>query len=219
MAITYEEALASVLPFVRTRDVREVPLPDAVGEVLARDVIADRNIPPFPRAAMDGFAVIWTGRETERPYRVAGSVNPGTVWGGDPAETDCVRIMTGAKVPASFDTVIQIEHAEVDREGTVRFHTPTRRGQNIAQEGEDILQGAVLIPSGTYLSAHHVATLSSVGRWEVPVYRRPTVAVLSTGDELVEPWEGAEGPMIRNSNAHFLLAALNGLGFRKVRYL
>jgi len=219
VAITYEEALASVLPFVRTQDVREVPLPDVAGEILAREVIADRNIPPFPRAAMDGFAVVWTGRETERPYRVVGSVNPGTVWSGDATEAGCVRIMTGAMVPAPFDTVIQVEHAQVDRGGSVRFQTPASRGQNIAREGEDVLRGAVLIPSGTFLSAHHVATLSSVGGWEVPVYRRPTVAVLSTGDELVEPWEGAEGPMIRNSNAHFLLAALNGLGFRKVRYL
>ena len=219
MAITFEEALATVLPLVRTRDVREVPLPDIVGEILAREVIADRNIPPFPRAAMDGFAVVWTGKETERPYRVVGSVNPGTVWSGNAADTDCVRIMTGAMVPAPFDTVIQVEHAQVDRGGSVRFQTPASRGQNIAREGEDVLRGAVLIPSGTVLSAHHVATLSSVGRWEVPVYRRPTVAVLSTGDELVEPWEEAKGPLIRNSNAHFLLAALNGLGFRKVRYL
>src|SRR4030067_1104020 len=93
------------------------------------------------------------------------------------------------------------------------------RAKNRAGEGEAALRGAVLIPSGTYLAAHHVATISSVGRWEVPVYERPTVAVLSTGDELVEPWEVASGPMIRNSNAHFLLAALNGLGFRQVRDL
>src|SRR4030067_542300 len=95
VAITYEEALASVFPFVPPQGVREVPLPDVAGEILARDVVADRNLPPFPRAAMDGFAVVWTGRETERPYRVAGSVNPGTVWGGDPAEAACGRSMTG----------------------------------------------------------------------------------------------------------------------------
>src|SRR3972149_5211725 len=163
MAITYEEALASVLPCVPTQDVREVPLPDVAGEILAREVIADRNIPPFPRAAMDGFAVVWTGKETERTYGVVGSVNPGTVWSGDATEAGCVRIMTGAMVPAPFDTVIQVEHAQVDRGGSVRFQTPASRGQNIAREGEDVLRGAVLIPSGTYLSAHHVATLSSVG--------------------------------------------------------
>src|SRR4030065_2966708 len=108
MAITFEEALASVLPLVRTRDVREVPLPDAVGEVLARGVIADRNIPPLPRAAMDGFAVVWTGKETERPYRVVGSVSPGTVWSGDATEAGCVRIMTGGVVPGACGTGDQV---------------------------------------------------------------------------------------------------------------
>src|SRR3989304_5371403 len=154
------------LPAVRVRGAREVPLPAVAGEILARDVVADRNIPPFPRAAMDGFAVVWTGRGTERPYRgagsghpgrggggVGGSVTAGTVGGGAPAETDCVRIMTGAMVPAPFDTVIQIEHAQFDRDGSVRFQTPAGRGQNIAREGEDVLRGAVLIPSGTYLAA------------------------------------------------------------------
>jgi molybdopterin molybdotransferase len=219
VAITYEEALASMLPLVRTRDVRDVPLPDAVGEVLAREAVADRNIPPFPRAAMDGFAVVWTGKETERPYRIVGTVNPGTVWSGDATDSDCVRIMTGAKVPAPFDAVIQVEHAEVDRPGAVRFHAPAIRGNNIAREGEDVLRGTVLVPPGTVLSTRHIATLSAIGLWKVPVYARPTVAVLATGDELVEPWEGAAGPMVRNGNAHFLLAALKHLGFREVRYL
>src|SRR4030065_113604 len=150
MGTTVEEAPAPGPPLVRPRDVRGVPLPAVAGEILARDVIADRNIPPFPRAAMDGFAVVWTGRETERPYRVGGSVNPGTAGGGVPTET---ALLAGHDGGAS------------------------------------------------------------------PVYEHPTVAALSPGDELVEPWEVASGPMIRNSNAHFLLAALNGLGFRKVRYL
>jgi molybdopterin molybdotransferase len=190
-----------------------------VGEVLAGDIIADRNIPPFPRAAMDGFAVVRTGKETERTYRVVGTVNPGTVWSGDATEADCIRIMTGAMVPAPFNTVIQVEHSEVDPDGSVRFHTAVKLGQNIAREGEDVLKGTVLLSSGTFLSAHHVATLTSVGQWEVPVFQRPSVAILATGSELVEPWEGASGPMIRNSNAHFLLAALKELGFRDVRYL
>jgi len=219
MAITYEQALASVLPVVRTRGVHEVPLPDVVGEILARDVVADRNIPPFPRAAMDGFAVVWTGKETEGTYRVVGTVNPGTVWSGNASEADCVRIMTGAMVPAPFDSVIQLEHSGADPGGPVRFHTPAKRGQNIAREGEDVLRGTVILPSGTFLSAHHVAILASVGQWKVPVYRRPSVAILATGSELVEPWEEASGPMIRNGNAHFLLAALKKLGFRDVRYL
>ncbi len=219
MAVTYEEALASVLSFVHSRGAHEVRLPDAVGEILARDLLADRNIPPFPRAAMDGFAVVWTGKEAERAYRVAGTVTPGTAWSGDATGEDCLKIMTGAMVPAPFDTVIQVEHADTEEAGSVRFRNPVRRGQNVAGEGEDVRKGSVLIPSGTVLSAHHVTALASVGRWNVPVFRRPSVAILATGGELVEPWESASGPMIRNGNAHFLLAALEELGYREVRYL
>lgn len=219
MAVTYEEGLASVLSAVRARGTRTVRLADAAGEVLAQDVPADRNIPPFPRAAMDGFAVLWTGKETERPYRVVGAVNPGDSWSGRAAGDESIRIMTGAKVPEPFDTVIPIEHAEAAAGDSVRFRTPARRGQNIAAEGEDVRRGQLLLPAGTVLSAHHLVTLASVGQWEVAVRIRPTVAVLATGSELVEPWETPEGPRIRNGNAHFLLAALKDHGFREVRYL
>ncbi len=97
--VSFEEAVASLLALARPPAERTVPLPEAVGEVLARDVAADRNIPPFDRAAMDGYAVRWTGREEDRRYRVIGIVNPGDAWTGQAAETDCVKIMTGAKVP------------------------------------------------------------------------------------------------------------------------
>lgn len=219
MAVAYEEALASVLPIVRIQGTHNVTLANVAGEILARDVFADRDIPPFPRAAMDGYAVVWTGAEVEEAYRVVGTVNPGSAWNGDASRSDCIKIMTGAMVPPPFDTVIQVELSMVDAGGNVRFTGPVKRGDNIAKEGEDVRKGSLLIPSGTLLSAHHVSTLSSVGHWEVPVYKRPSVAVLATGSELLEPWERAQGPMIRNSNSHFLLAALKELGFTEVRYL
>lgn len=219
MTVTYEEALASVLPAVRLQDVRSVALPDVVGEILARDVVADRDIPPFPRAAMDGYAVAWTGEEAECEYRIAGTVNPGDEWTGEAGECDCVKIMTGAKVPSPFDTVVPVEFAGPESGRTVRFTRPVTRGENVARQGEDVRKGAVVIPAGTRLAPNHVATLSSIGLAEVPVYRRPSVAVLATGSELCEPWERAEGPTVRNCNSHFLIAALKEFGFRDVRYL
>ena len=219
MTVTYEEALASVLPVVRVQEVRDVRLSSVVGEILSRDVLADRDIPPFPRAAMDGYAVLWTGKEADTSYRVVGTVNPGSAWSGDAGDGDCIRIMTGAMVPPPFDTVIQVEISQAAPDGAVRFAAPVKRGENIAREGEDVRKGAVLIPAGTLLSPHHVATLASIGQWEVEVFRRPAVAVLATGSELIEPWESAQGPMIRNSNSHFLLAALKQAGFPEVRYL
>lgn len=219
MTVTYEEALASVLPMVRTQEVRDVSLLSVVGEILARDVLADRDIPPFHRAAMDGYAVVWTGAETERAFRIVGTVNPGSTWKGNVEESDCIKIMTGAMVPAPFDTVIQVELSRVEPGGTILFNSPVKRGGNIARKGEDVGKGEVLISAGTLLSPHHVATLSSVGQCDVPVYRRPSVALLATGSELVEPWESAQDPMIRNSNSHLLLAAFRELGFQDVRYL
>jgi molybdopterin molybdotransferase len=217
--VTYKQALDSVLPIVRVTETHTVSLASVSGEVLARDVYADRNIPPFPRAEMDGYAVAWTGKEVERSFRVVGTVNPGGTWNGDPADSDCIKIMTGAMVPLPFDTVIQVELAEVEPGGAIRFTEPVRRGENIAKEGEDVRKGSLLIPAGTLLSPHHVATLSSTGQWEVPVYKRPSVGIMATGSELVEPWETAQGPMIRNSNSHFLLSALKEFGFDKVLYL
>src|SRR3989304_141748 len=139
------------------------PLPDAVGRILARDLVADRDIPPFPRAAMDGYAVVWTGAERERAYRVIGTVNPGSVWDGLPEESDCVKIMTGAMVPPPFDTVIQVERSRVEPDGGIRFDGPGKRGGKHARQGEDVRKNSVLIPAGALLSPPPVATPASVG--------------------------------------------------------
>jgi molybdopterin molybdotransferase len=194
-------------------------LPEAVWEILSRDVVADRNIPPFHRAAMDGYAVRWTGKEAERPYRVIGTVNPGDTWTGEAAETDCIKIMTGAKLPEPFDTVIQVELTETVREDHVRFQSAVSPGHNIAREWEDAKSWDPLVPCGTLLQPRHISTLAAVGQWEVNVFSRPSVSVLATGGELKEPWESATGSFIRNSNAHFLLSALKVAGFPHAAYL
>ncbi|GAB4231844.1 MAG: molybdopterin molybdotransferase MoeA [Deltaproteobacteria bacterium] len=219
MFVSLEDTVARAAALVRApRKTRTVLLPDCAGEVLAEDISADRNIPPFPRAAMDGFAVAWTGGEDGTPYRVIGTVTPGTRWSGTCGAGDCIKIMTGAAVPPPFDTVIPVERSQTGKDGFVRFTEKARRGQNIALEGDDARKGQALIPAGTVLFPRHVATLAAVGRWEIPVFERPSVTILPTGSELKEPWEAAEGPMIRNGNAHFVRAALAGLGAREVHY-
>ena len=217
--VSFEEAIASVLELAGEPGERIVRLPDAVGEVLSRDVVADRNIPPFHRSAMDGYAVRWSGKEADRPYLVIGTVNPGDTWSGQAGETDCVKIMTGAKLPEPFDTVIQAELAETIPEGRVRFRATVSRRQNLALEGEDAKKGDPLIPRGTLLQPRHISTVAAVGQWDVPVTVRPEVSVLATGGELKEPWERATGAFIRNSNAHFLLSALKAAGFSRAAYL
>lgn len=219
MSVSFEEVMASVLGLAREPRERIVRLPDAVGEILSRDVVADRNIPPFHRAAMDGYAVRWSGKETNLPYRIIGTVNPGDTWSGQAGETDCVKIMTGAKLPEPFDTVIQAELAGQIRGDLVRFRAAIARGENLALEGEDAKKGDPLVARGTLLQPRHVSTLAAVGQWDVPVTVRPAVAVLATGGELKEPWESATGAFIRNSNAHFLLSALKAAGYSSAAYL
>lgn len=219
MKASFEEALMSILALAQEPDERNIHLPDAVGEVLSRDAVADRNIPPFNRSAMDGYAVRWTGKEGERVFRIIGTINPGGTWSGDAGESDCIKIMTGARVPAAFDTVIPVEQSEETAEGKVLFREKAVAGQHIAREGEDAKQGDVLVSRGTVLKPRHMATLAAVGKWEITVYSRPSVSVLATGGELMEPWEKASGAFIRNSNAHFLLSSLKHAGFTRVEYL
>jgi molybdopterin molybdotransferase len=217
--ITYEEAMASVLEQVAAGDVRALPLPEAVGEVLAVDVTAGFDVPPFPRATMDGYAVSWSGRECEEAFEVVATVAAGQVWEGTAGERACGKIMTGAAVPLAFDTVIPVEAAVAEDAGRVRFTAAARRGDNVAPRGEDARQGQMLIPRGSLLRTRHVPTLAAEGFWEVPVHVRPSVAVLATGDELREPWDTASPPCIRNTNAPFLMASLRSAGFHGARYL
>ncbi|HEY5996154.1 MAG TPA: molybdopterin molybdotransferase MoeA, partial [Candidatus Deferrimicrobiaceae bacterium] len=218
--LPFDEAVDALLALARTHGTGTVLLPGAAGCVLAEDVLADRPIPPFDRAAMDGFAIRFAGQDAGTPFRVVGTVGPGQAWSGDAGSGDALRIMTGARVPPPFDTVIPFEDIEGDPdEETVELSAAPRRGQHVAKEGEDAPAGECLVAAGTLLRPRHVATLAAAGIWEVPVQRPPSIAILATGNELREPWEKAEGPFIRNGNAHFLLSAFAECGFRDVRYL
>lgn len=217
--LSYEEAIASVLEQVDAGGVRTLPLPEVPGEILGADVVASRDVPPFPRATMDGYAVRWTGGDPEGAFEVVGTVVPGQAWEGSPGDSGCVKIMTGAAVPAAFDTVIPVEDSASRGAGAVHFTAAARRGDNIARQGEDARKGELLIPRGSLLRTRHVPTLAAEGFWDVPVYERPSVAVLATGGELREPWEDAPLPCIHNTNAPFLMASLRGAGFAGTRYL
>jgi molybdopterin molybdotransferase len=218
--LPFDEAVDALLALARTRGVRTVPLPAAAGCVLAEDVLADRPIPPFDRAAMDGFAIRFAGQDAGAAFRVAGTVIPGQSWSGEAGSGDALRIMTGARVPPPFDTVIPFEDTEGERDDEiVRLSAAPQQGQHVAAEGEDAAAGECLVAAGTLLRPRHVAALAAAGKWEVPVQCPPSIAVLATGNELKEPWEVAEGPFIRNGNAHFLLSALAECGLHDVRYL
>jgi molybdopterin molybdotransferase len=220
-AIPFDEAVDALLSLARPHGTETVRLPEAPGRVLAEDVLADRPIPPFDRSAMDGFAIRHAGQDAGCVLRVAGTVLPGRSWGGGAENGDAVRIMTGAALPPGFDTVVPFEDVEegAAEAPSIRLSAAPRKGQHVAAEGEDAPAGECLVAAGTLLRPRHVAALASAGKWELSVGRFPEVAVLATGDELREPWEKAEGPFVRNTNAHFLAAALADCGVRGVRYL
>ena len=207
--ISPEEALRIVLEHTPVLSAEKVGLRDALGRVLAEEVVALEDIPPFPASAKDGFAVIAANGTIWRRIigeQMAGPaiklmVEPGTA----------VRIMTGAPLPRGADAVAMVEHTE-EAEGYVRLLRPVEPGQDVRPTGQDLAAGERVLATGTPLGPPEIGLLAAVGCTQVQVYRRPRVAVLTTGDELVEPDQPLAPGLIRNSNRFALLAAASQAG-------
>ncbi len=195
---------------VTPRVVRSL-LADATGLRLTADIVADRDHPPFAKAVMDGYAVrsadVSAGAVLSRVDTVAaGQIGVRPVGPGE-----AVAIMTGAPLPAGADAVVPVEQTTRDGD-RVTFTAAVRPGHSVAPRASDAAAGVVVLPAGTRLGPAQVAVAASVGAATVSVYARPAVAVLSTGDELVEIDQTPSGAQIRNSNAHMLVALLRQLG-------
>ncbi|MDZ7652315.1 MAG: gephyrin-like molybdotransferase Glp [Burkholderiaceae bacterium] len=190
----------------------DLPLAQAAGAVLAQDLRSPLDLPAFDNAAMDGYAVrhadlaaCATLREVGRSY--AGHGHTGTVEPGT-----CVRIMTGAPLPAGADTVVMLENVETS-DGQVRVRTTPPSGANIRRRGEHIARGDVVLTAGTQLSGVEIALAASVGCAQIAVRRRLRVGVLSTGDELADPPQPLGAAASYDANRPLLLAACTRLGF------
>jgi molybdopterin molybdotransferase len=190
-----------------------IALPAAAGRVLAGDVVAPCPVPGFDRAAMDGYAV--RGNETfgadayaPLEFAIVGAALPGRAFTGHVAAGQAVRIMTGAPLPAGADAVVPAENASEIANGTkVRLTEPAPPGRHVGKRGEDIEPGTVLLQAGRRLRPQDVGVLASVGVSPVSVIRRPSVAILITGDELLPCGSKPEGFRIVDSNS-VMLAAL-----------
>jgi len=206
--ITVEKALEIVLAHTPTLPTEDVPLEVADGRVLAEEVISDTDMPPFDRAAMDGYAVRAADVATTPTILVVtGQVRAGQVPERPLAAGEAIQIMTGAPVPPAADAVQQVENTRA-RDGGRRIEIlkPVEAGANIARQGSEVRLGDPVLSRGDILDPAAVAVLAAVGKGRVRAGRRPTVAVLVTGDELVDVWEKPAGGRIRNSNGYAVMA-------------
>lgn len=204
--LSVEEALARVLAAFRPLEPERVPVLETLGRVLAEDIYADMDIPPLTNTAMDGYAVLaadTAGASPEHPVRLRIIYDLAAGYTTDVAVTPgtAIRIMTGAPMPPGADAVVQFEDTEQDGDW-VNIFKGVSVGKNVRQAGEDVQKDALILPKGTEIRPQEVGMLAALGHKEVWVHRRPRVAILATGDEVIEvdaPWQPGK---IRNANSY-----------------
>jgi len=211
--ISFEEARSCILSHVDVCGTERVPLLDAVGRVLAEDRNAPWDMPLWDNSAMDGYAVRSADcGKIPCTLTVSGFLPAGARADGIIVEAGCaVRIMTGAPTPAGCDAVVPVEETD-DGQQSVRLHEAVAKGQHIRLRGEDVPAGATFVQAGTLIRPPEINMLATFGLALVPVFRRPVVAIVSTGDELVELGQTPGPGEIVNSNALSLAAAVRETG-------
>ena len=216
--IPLEQARALILESARpvTR-IESVPLEEAHGRVLARDVVAAADVPPFSRAAMDGFAVIaadtfGAGQYSPKTLRLVEKVYTGQVPTQAVPQGGCTEIATGAPMPAGADAVVMVEETEKADDGRVRVFGPVYPGQNVGRQGADIRAGEPLLAAGDHLTSSRIGAIAALGFDRVDVFERPRVAILSTGNEIVAPGQPLGPGQIYDINRFTLTAIVSEHG-------
>ncbi len=209
----YEEALKILESVEEKYESEEIELVEALGRVNARNIVSNADFPPFNRAAMDGFAFRHEDLEKmeEAVFTVKEVVLAGHFPSVDLNVGECVRIMTGAKVPHPCDTVIEFERCE-EFNGKVRFLKSPPLHFNVALKGEDLKTGEIALEKGVRIAPKHVNLLASLGLEKIEVKKKIKVGVLSTGDELVDLDEKLEEGKIRNSSKYSLFSQISEIG-------
>jgi molybdopterin molybdotransferase len=224
--LSVEEALEKILREVDILDEESASILDSLGQVLAEDIKSDINVPPLDNSAMDGYAVqsqdtIGANKESPRLLRVIDTVMAGSISSHEVVPGTAVRIMTGAPVPRGADSVIQFENTDDEKRRESAAGQPatevgvlseTRPGLNVRKAGEDIARGAVALKKGTVIRPAEIGLLASLGYSRVKVIRRPVVAVLATGDEIVDIDQPLPEGKIYNSNTYSIASLVRRYG-------
>jgi len=218
--LNIEEALKAVLDEATLLTPVTMPLDDAAGLVLAEDVIAHGNVPPFANSAMDGFAVLAAdileaSESTPVRLRILEDVPAGGVATQPVRPGTAIRIMTGAPLPDGADTVVHVEVTRTEGDD-VLILLALKNGVNVRRAGEDVQDGTVVLTAGTVLRPGEVGVCAAVGHTTVTVHPRARVAILTTGSELVDAAEAPGPGQIRDANAHSLRAQIAAMGAEPV---
>lgn len=201
--IKFEEALRIVTDSAFIKGTEEIDFTAACDRIIAEDIISEIDIPPFNRSAVDGYAC--RKDELTADLEVAGVISAGTKPLPPPGRNQCYKIMTGGVVPEECDMVFMIEDAEVLPSGKVRFRGFSLRN-NISLRGEDIKAGKSVLRAGKNIEPQDIAIMASVGCCKVKVREKPGIAIISSGNELVNPDEKPAPGQIRDSNSYQLVA-------------
>jgi molybdopterin molybdotransferase len=214
--LSVAEARARVLSGVGVLEGVERPVREAYGLVAARDLAAPHALPRFANSAMDGFAVravdvAGASEADPKSLRLVGEVRAGDPGDLEISSKEAARIMTGAPLPRGADAIVPVEVTE-ERDRRVLIRVPSHEAQHVRPAGDDVDEGAIVVRAGSKLGAGELAILASLGISPVPVHRRPLVAVITSGDELVDPEQPVRPGEIRDSNSVALAALVHEAG-------
>lgn len=217
--IGVDEVLGRVLDSVRPLPPTHVAILDALGMVLAEDIQASSDVPPFRNSAMDGFALRSSETQTERPasFKIVGTIPAGANSDIQVGRGEAARIMTGAPAPEGADAVVRFEEVDEREVGVITVRRQVHSGENLREAGEDVRAGSIVIRRGRVLRAPEIGLLAALNVDSIFVHRRPRVGILSTGDEVVDVGPELKPGQIRDANAYMLSAMVSELGATPVR--
>lgn len=213
--ISIEQAIKLAIDAAQHLDIENIPFTEALQRIIAEDVTSDIDIPSFNKSAMDGYAL--RKCDANKPLKIVQTVQAGETPIKQLKQGECVKIMTGARLPDNANYVAKIEDTYIDENKHVVINQIDYK-PNIRFAAEDIHKGEVILKKGTLIRPQEIASLATVGKTKVNVYKQPKIAVASTGNELTEPINKPNDVQIRNSNAYQIIAQCNQIGINAKYY-